>query len=150
MEISLDLLLPRDAASVPASRKILDAALQALGVEDQICDDIELMLTEACSNVIQHAENGDGYTVRATILDRRCVIKVIDSGPGFEPETIPLPGPGAERGRGVLIMRTLADDVRFSSVPDDGALVALEKRLRYGKGSLGGRLVADASGSDGQ
>ncbi|QXJ20407.1 ATP-binding protein [Actinomadura graeca] len=149
MEISLDLLLPRDAASVPASRKILDAALQALGVEDQICDDIELMLTEACSNVIRHAENGSGYTVRATIQDLRCVIKVIDSGPGFEPDEIPVPGPSAERGRGLMIMRMLADDVRFASVPDDGALVALEKRLRYGEDSIGGRL-ADVRGADGR
>ncbi|WP_262402146.1 hypothetical protein [Actinomadura sp. CNU-125] len=31
MEISLDLLLPRDAVSVPATRRILDAALQTLG-----------------------------------------------------------------------------------------------------------------------
>lgn len=45
MEISLDLQLPRDAASVPATRRLLDAALAALGVEDQIRDDIEVMLT---------------------------------------------------------------------------------------------------------
>ncbi|OLT30881.1 hypothetical protein BJF79_37880 [Actinomadura sp. CNU-125] len=31
VEISLDLLLPRDAVSVPATRRILDAALQTLG-----------------------------------------------------------------------------------------------------------------------
>lgn len=58
MEISLDLQLPRDAASVPATRRLLDAALAALGVEDQIRDDIEVMLTEACTNVIKHAEHG--------------------------------------------------------------------------------------------
>ncbi|WP_131741471.1 ATP-binding protein [Actinomadura roseirufa] len=141
MEISLDLLLPRDAASVPATRRILDSALRALGVDDQICGDIEVMLTEACTNVIRHATEGDDYTVRVTILDRRCVIKVIDSGGGFDPGGVPDPDPGAEEGRGLLIIRTLADDVRFTSFPEDGALVALEKDLEYGEDSLGGRLA---------
>lgn len=142
MEISLDLQLPRDAASVPATRRLLDAALAALGVENRIRDDIEMMLTEACTNVIKHAEHGADYTVRAVIQGRRCVIKVIDSGAGFDAERVPRPDPSAEHGRGLLIMRSLADDVRFRSFPEDGALVSLEKRLTYGEDSLGGLLTA--------
>ncbi|TDC97861.1 ATP-binding protein [Actinomadura sp. 7K507] len=148
MEISLDLLLPRDAASVPATRRLLDAALTALGVEDEIRDDIEVMLTEACTNVIRHAEHGADYTVRATIQDCRCMIKVIDSGTGFDAGRVPHPEPVAEQGRGLLIMRALADDVRFRTLPQDGALVSLEKHLRYGEDSLGGLLTADGIGDD--
>ncbi|WP_347813572.1 ATP-binding protein [Actinomadura sp. 6K520] len=142
MEISLDLLLPRDAASVPATRRLLHAALTALGVEEQIRDDIEVMLTEACTNVIKHAEHGADYTVRATIQDSRCLIKVIDSGTGFDAGVLPAPELADEQGRGLMIMRMLADDVRFRSFMHDGALVSLEKNLRYGKGSLGGLLTA--------
>ena len=141
MEISLDLLLPRDAASVPATRRLLDAALTALGVEDEIRVDIEVMLTEACTNVIRHAEHGAAYTVRATIQDRRCLIKVIDGGTGFDAAAIPRPDRNAEHGRGLMIMKSLADDVRFATYLQDGALVALEKRLRYGEDSLGGLLM---------
>ncbi|KAB2375411.1 ATP-binding protein [Actinomadura montaniterrae] len=141
MDISLDLLLPRETASVPATRKILDASLQALGVDEHIRDDIEVMLTEACTNVIKHARHGDDYTVRAAIHDERCVIKVIDSGRGFDAERIPEPDPVSEAGRGLMIMRSLADDVRFDSYPEDGALVALEKHLDYAAGSIGGRLA---------
>ncbi|MES9542289.1 MULTISPECIES: ATP-binding protein [unclassified Actinomadura] len=144
MEITMDLVLPRDVASVPATRKLLDAALAALGVEGHIRDDIEMMLTEACTNVIKHAEHGADYTVRAMIQDRRCVIKVIDSGTGFDAARFAPPDPSAENGRGLMIMRALADDVRFASFPEDGALVALEKRLTYGEDSLGGLLTADS------
>lgn len=70
------------------------------------------------------------------------MIKVIDSGAGFDAERVPLPDPVADNGRGLLIMRALADDVRFSSFAEDGALVALEKRLTYGEDSLGGALTA--------
>lgn len=141
MDISLDLLLPRETASVPATRKILDASLQALGVAEDIRDDIEVMLTEACTNVIKHARRGDDYTVRAAIHDERCVIKVIDSGRGFDAARVPEPDAGSEAGRGLMIMRSLADDVRFDSYPEDGALVALEKHLDYAAGSIGGRLA---------
>ncbi|MGK5554015.1 ATP-binding protein [Actinomadura kijaniata] len=152
MELNLDLRLPRDAASVPAVRRLLDAALQALGVEETIRGDIELMLSEACGNVIRHAQAGDDYTVRVTILGERCVIKVIDSGQGFDPDRAEGEAAGrsdgrAEHGRGMMIMRTLADDVRFRSFPESGALVALEKHLRYGPGSLGGQLhVGESNG----
>jgi anti-sigma regulatory factor (Ser/Thr protein kinase) len=141
MDISLDLLLPRETASVPATRKILDASLQALGVDQHIRDDIEVMLTEACTNVIRHARHGDDYTVRAAIHDERCVIKVIDSGKGFDAARVPEPDPISEAGRGLMIMRSLADDVRFDTYREDGALVALEKHLDYDAGSLGGRLT---------
>ncbi|WP_169807960.1 ATP-binding protein [Actinomadura hibisca] len=156
MELNLDLRLPRDAASVPAVRQLLDSALETLGVEESIRGDIELMLSEACGNVIRHAEAGDDYTVRVTIVDERCVIKVIDSGRGFDVAAADGDGAGpdsnAESGRGMMIMRALADDVRFRSFPESGALVALEKHLRYDAGSLGGKLseaTSDHPGSDG-
>ncbi|TDD70804.1 ankyrin repeat domain-containing protein [Actinomadura darangshiensis] len=46
-------------------------------------------------------------------------------------------------------MRALADDVRFCSFPEDGALVALEKNLSYGADSLGGLLTAGIPSGDG-
>ncbi|MBW8485510.1 ATP-binding protein [Actinomadura parmotrematis] len=144
MELNLDLRLPRDETSVPAVRRLLDAALRTLGVEAEIRDDIQLMLTEACSNVIRHAQAGDDYTVRATIVDERCLIKVIDSGEGFEPAGGAAGGDevdlAAESGRGVMIMKALADDVRFATFPEQGALVALVKHLRYGADTLGAQL----------
>ncbi|MFI7127087.1 ATP-binding protein [Nonomuraea sp. NPDC050153] len=142
MEATIALRLPRDAASVPLIRKMLDGTLRSLGVEPQIRDDIELMLTEACSNVIRHADPSDDYTVSASVLDDRCIIKVIDNGGGFDPSTIIDPAPGAEHGRGLLIMRALADDIRFVNRQEHGAVVCLEKRLRYAPGAAGQYLMA--------
>ncbi|MET7329530.1 ATP-binding protein [Nonomuraea sp. NPDC005650] len=142
MEATIALRLPRDAASVPLIRKMLDGTLRSLGVEPQIRDDIELMLTEACSNVIRHADPSDDYTVSASVLDDRCIIKVIDNGDGFDPSLIMEPTPGAEHGRGLLIMRALADDIRFVNRREHGAVVCLEKRLRYAPGAAGQYLMA--------
>jgi len=151
MEISLDLRLPRDAASVPAARRLLDSSLCALGVDAAIRGDIELMLTEACTNAIRHVGRGGEYTVRVGILDERCVIKVIDSGPGYGAGPGngagpgEAPGPLSEHGRGMLLMRALADGVRFGTAARQGALVSLEKHLHYGRDTLGS-LLADHAG----
>ncbi|MEV0587228.1 ATP-binding protein [Nonomuraea sp. NPDC050310] len=131
MEATIALRLPRDAASVPLIRQMLDAALRSLGVVPDIRDDIELMLTEACSNVIKHADPSDEYTVSATVHNALCVIRVIDTGDGFDPHRLREAAPGAEGGRGVQIMRALADDVRFDNRREHGAIVCLEKRLSF-------------------
>lgn len=55
MEIKLALFLPRDAASVPVTRQMLDNCLDTLGVAPGTRDDIALALSEACGNVIRHA-----------------------------------------------------------------------------------------------
>ncbi|MBF8193262.1 ATP-binding protein [Nonomuraea sp. K274] len=141
MEATIALRLPRDAASVPLVRQLLDGTLRSLGVERQVCDDIELMLTEACSNVIKHAAPSDEYTVSAAVYDHLCVIKVVDTGGGIDPLKVIDPDPGADHGRGIQIMRALADHVRFTNKDRNGAVVCLEKRLRYGPGAPGPDLM---------
>ncbi|WP_347634408.1 ATP-binding protein [Sphaerisporangium sp. B11E5] len=140
--MTIALRLPRDAASVSVTRQILAAELDVLGVERQIRDDIQLMLTEACSNVIRHATETDEYTVSAELVRDRCVITVVDTGSGFDPDKVGN-GNGAvmtEHGRGLQIMRALADDIRFFTRPRHGAIVCLEKALRFDHGAAGQML----------
>ena len=61
MEIKIVLYLPRDAASVPVSRQVLDGCLAILGVTPDTRTDIALALDEACANVISHAGPGLQY-----------------------------------------------------------------------------------------
>jgi serine/threonine-protein kinase RsbW len=135
MEATIALRLPRDAASVPLIRRMLDAALASLGVVPTIRDDIELMLTEACSNVIKHAGPADEYTVSAAVQKDVCVIRVVDTGNGFDAHAVREPSATSEGGRGLQIMRALADDVRFDNRRDHGAVVSLEKKLSYVPGA---------------
>ncbi|GAA0832408.1 ATP-binding protein [Streptosporangium amethystogenes subsp. fukuiense] len=141
MEATIALRLPRDAASVPVIRQLLDASLRALGVVSQIREDIQLMLSEACSNVIQHATPSDDYMVSTELSRDRCVIKVVDAGDGFDFSGPASPPPTSEHGRGLLIMRALADDIRFVSRKEKGSIVCLEKTLRFVKGAPGLSLL---------
>ena len=79
MEINMTLHLPRDAASVPVSRQVLDSCLETLGVTPDTRADIALALSEACANVIQHAGPGQKYEVQVSAMDCRCVIEVVNT-----------------------------------------------------------------------
>src|ERR1700689_5597535 len=80
MEIEMVLFLPRDAASVPVSRQVLDGFLETLGVTEDTRTDIALALGEACANVVQHASSGMDYEVLATTREGKCVIEVVNCG----------------------------------------------------------------------
>ena len=64
-----------------------------------------------------------------------CVIEVIDRGGGFDGSTKGLADaePRAEDGRGIQLMRALVDKVTFTSRPQVGTVVHLEKQLDLGR-----------------
>jgi serine/threonine-protein kinase RsbW len=138
MEVTLTLALPRDSYSVPVARRVLAGALRLLGVADHAISDIELALTEAVTNVLDHADATDSYEVSAGIRGTLCVIDVVDRGHGFDGSAHGLRDAGSaqESGRGVQIMRALVDRVTFTSRPQEGMVVHLEKQLDFEDGSL--------------
>ena len=138
MELSLALTLPRDEQTVPVARHIVGNAMEQVGVEQTCIYDLELALSEACTNVLLHSGPGDQYVVRLDLEDRVGVIRVIDIGRGFD-STRPQgedPRLEAERGRGLGLMQALVDRVDLTSRPEAGTIVALEKVLTYADDAL--------------
>jgi serine/threonine-protein kinase RsbW len=131
MELSLALTLPRDEQTVPVARHIVRNAMEQVGVETTCVYDVELALSEACTNVLLHSGPGDLYVVRLDLEDRIGVIRVIDVGHGFDSARLQADDPllEAERGRGLGLMQALVDRVDFTSRPEAGTIVTLEKVL---------------------
>jgi serine/threonine-protein kinase RsbW len=133
VQVSFQLSLPRDEASVPLTRRLIAQALEIVGVEADTISDVEIALSEACANVLRHAKTGDAYEVRAGFNEERAFLEIIDQGEGFDPEVRAPEGElvadESESGRGVMLMRALMDKVRFESHSGDGNTVILEKRL---------------------
>lgn len=143
VEISLGLTLPRDALSIPVARHICSFALREVGVDADCTSDIEIALTEACTNVLDHSGPGDEYRVNVSVDGEQCTIRVIDTGHGFDSATLADMGDdlGAERGRGVGLMRALVDRIEFISKSEAGTVVHLEKELVLRPDSAGARFV---------
>jgi serine/threonine-protein kinase RsbW len=130
--------------SVPVVRRVLDSTLRTLGVAPACLDDISIALTEACTNVLDHAAAGDEYEVVAGLDDEKCVIAVVDTGRGFDADSLghAEADPSAEEGRGIQLMRTLVDRVHFESrTPGPGTVVRLEKELEFVDGAPVRRLT---------
>jgi serine/threonine-protein kinase RsbW len=135
MEINLSLCLPRDAASVPLTRRVLRCALSTLGVVEPVRDDVELALSEACGNVIAHADPSDVYEVIVEIDGGGvCAIDVVDTGRGYDGATLSAlsaPEVTAEQGRGLLLIKMLTENAHFANHPRQGSIVHFEKQLEW-------------------
>lgn len=147
MKIDISLCLPRDAKTVALVRSVAMAALDRIGVTDECIEEIRLALSEACSNVIQHAETEDDYEVRLEVEDGLCSISVVDSGAPIDPETLKpaMPDPSSPNGRGVALMTALVDSVRFVSEPEAGMVVHLVKSLSLKPDGALAQLRRDAA-----
>ena len=135
---NLVLRLPRDATSVALTRRVLGAALASIGVTEDCRADVQLALSEACTNVIQHAAPSQNYQVQVSFDQKQCTIEVTDDGPGIDdlgpldPATpVPLPSPLDESGRGLRIIALVADEVEVRRRRPSGTLLRFVKRLSW-------------------
>jgi serine/threonine-protein kinase RsbW len=124
--------------TVPLVRTICRDAMRRLGVTPDCQGDVALALTEACANVVQHAEGVNEYEVVIEFCGGLCHIRVIDKGAGIDltdagrTETVL----DRDSGRGVVLMRLLVDRIAFESRPEDGTVVHLQKQLELEEGAL--------------
>jgi serine/threonine-protein kinase RsbW len=125
------LCLPRDSSTLSVVRHITASALEELGVVSDEIGDVILALTEAAANVVKHSGADDQYEVHLVIENNTCEIRVVDSGRGFDSDSLGviMAGPSEERGRGMALMAALVDSVRFESRPEAGTIVHLVKDL---------------------
>jgi serine/threonine-protein kinase RsbW len=111
----------------------------AAGMDETAVFHIELACDEACTNVIEHAYDGEGggeIAVSWQVLGDQFVITVKDNGRQFEPGQIPTP-PTTDNieevkigGLGIYFMRNLMDDVSFSFDPQTGNELIMKKQIK--------------------
>lgn len=124
-------------SSTPTSIKKVETYVQSLcsrlNIKDDMHCNILISLTEAVNNAIRHGNNLDSnkFVLVESGLEKKTLSVVIsDEGKGFDPEA--LADPTAEEniyecgGRGVFLIKQLADDVHFLN---NGSTVKLAFRL---------------------
>ena len=125
---------PAKAENIALAEKLIDDACQKHGVHESHYGNILIALTEAVNNAIHHGNRLDpaksvslGYQEKGD----KIVFVVSDEGPGFDFEHLPDPTDPQNiekpHGRGVFLMRALADSVGFS---DNGSTVAMTFSLQ--------------------
>lgn len=123
--------IPSDRASIMAVEPFLRSIdeLQSLG---QRYHDVLVAVTEAVNNAIIHGNGCDAskpVTLDVQTTDADIVILVADRGTGFDPDSVPDPRHPdrllQEGGRGVFLIRHLADVVEFYH-REDGMTVLIK------------------------
>ena len=111
---------------------VANTATLAAFLTDRRVDDLRLAVSEACANAVDGQQaRGSSLPIHIAIelRDDLVAVTVTDHGGGFEPDAVdPIPAaddPGRlrhERGLGIPLMRSLADDVRFTPTTDGTAV----------------------------
>lgn len=117
--------------------KFIEQAGLAAGLDDTAICRCQLAVDEACTNIIEHAYEGEG---RGSI-DIECepgagelTITIADQGKPFDPDSVPEPQLGAPLediqvgGLGLYFMRQVMDAVEFSYQDGSNKLVLVKRR----------------------
>jgi PAS domain S-box-containing protein len=127
-------------AAIPAwlsdIRRRLADWLRCKSVPESLAADIVLVVNEACSNSAEHAYRGrepGTMRVEAALGDRHIHVQVSDSGSWKTPPADP-----GTRGRGLLLMRTLSEQVDIDGTAE-GTTIGM--RFAFGEGAPEGTLA---------
>lgn len=138
IERKFTLHVPSSTENLALIREFVSSIGAQAGMNDQEVANIELAVDEACANVIEHAYGHDvtkEVVVRAILDDDTLWIKVIDTGRGFDPDTVAeedlphLIEQHKSGGLGLRIMRTVMDEVRYEIVPGQKNELHMMKKI---------------------
>jgi serine/threonine-protein kinase RsbW len=138
----IELFFPSDMKYLGAVDAVVQDLAREFSFSDKCINDVSTAIVEACTNAIEH---GNKYSkskrVRVAMLfeGETITTKVCDQGDGFDFDHLSTsddpPDALSERGRGIIIMKALTDNLTFSHDPDKGLCVELTKhRIENGDG----------------
>jgi serine/threonine-protein kinase RsbW len=123
------LKLASDFQSIATIEKLIDKVCSSIGVNEESYGNVLIAVTEAVNNAIQHGnKQNTALKIDVSVLDstKNICFSVKDEGPGFDFNNLPDPtSPDnllKENGRGIFLMKNLADKVEFT---DEGNKVSL-------------------------
>lgn len=109
------------------------------GIPEVTVENIILAVDEACTNIIKHAyklsPEGE-LIIKIDYDEEKFTVMIIDYGKSFEPERVPLPDlqkyyrEHRVGGLGMYLMKSLMDDVTYTSIPGKYNQVLLSKNIR--------------------
>lgn len=109
---------------------LVDELVAEYSINEEFYGNILIALTEAVNNAIVHGNKLDPdkqVMLTCKAEDNKLIFEIEDEGPGFDYDNLPDPTAPENiekpNGRGVFLMRNLADDCEFI---DDGRVVKLE------------------------
>lgn len=117
------LALPFVPGSVPVARRAVRAAMEVSGVPVNVCQDLEVVISELVGNSVRHARPlpGDRVMVRWHITQTGDVVLAVADGGSSTRPRVTAASMAALGGRGLAIVESLANEWGVSQ--EDGATI---------------------------
>lgn len=131
---SLRLVIPSEPKRIAEADEFIESSLRERGVPETLVSDVAIAATEMVNNAIIHGNKKDAsknVTISMEFTATEVQIRVEDQGNGFNPDAVP--DPLAEEnllrevGRGIFIVRSLMDEIRYERSPSGGMAVIMRK-----------------------
>lgn len=113
--------IPSLSENIRIIESFIDNAKEKYHLDDDIYGNIMIAVTEAVNNAIKHGNNNNSsknVSLSLSLAEGLIKFRIEDEGSGFEYENLPDPTspenlekPG---GRGIFLMKHLADEVSFA------------------------------------
>jgi len=116
---------------IPAVTNFVGEAAAAAGLDDDAAFHCKMAVDEACTNVIEHAYDGEdkgAIQITCEIEPGTCTIEIVDHGKVFDPTVVPEPKVAQDiddlmpGGIGLHLMRKMMDRVSFRFEPERNVL----------------------------
>jgi anti-sigma regulatory factor (Ser/Thr protein kinase) len=122
-EVVLD--MPARAEGVGVVRQALAGMADALAFDAAVVADMKMAVTEACTNVVVHAYDGEEGTLEVEMLadDSALTIVVRDWGTGIQPRPARRDAPAL--GLGLPLIAALSDSFELKGSTNSGAEVRM-------------------------
>ncbi len=133
---NLEMTIPSSLDEIESVEKLAEKAADAMKFSEEEKDSLAIAVTEAVNNAILHGNKQDKnkkVVINFYLEDKRLVVTIKDEGKGFNPANVsdPLAPENLlkESGRGIFILSTLMDEVKFD-FQKDGTLIKMTKEKK--------------------
>ena len=117
-----ELSIPSDFSNIVKVESLVDQVCDRLKIKEDYYGNVLIAVTEAVNNAIEHGNKGNSsVNVDLFVGDKETdfCFKVSDQGEGFDFKNLPDPTAPEniekENGRGIFLMRSLAESVEFDN-----------------------------------
>ena len=125
--------MPRQIASVPLLRQLLDVVLRHREVTARCRAEFAVLISEASTNAVRHGHGDQPIEANIDVDDQRCVLEIGNSNGHLDQTRLHagMPTPDQESGRGLPLIGTLADAVHVLHPRPAWVVVRITKRLEH-------------------
>jgi len=132
-----EMTIPSSLDQIEAVEKLAEQAADRMDFSDEEKDSLAIAVTEAVNNAILHGNQQDkdkSVTIKFSFEQNKLICTIKDEGKGFSPDNVsdPLAPENLlkESGRGIFILSSLMDDVRFNFSEKGTELILVKEKKR--------------------